>query len=220
MLPAITLSPCKQPKPRKLGGVSLPQPGRSTDFGGRGREALQEDPSYMELEKRLRQLASSSRNMEREGEGVEVGVQASLPSPRLGGVSVGTQVSPHLGHRLLQDDLPLPPLLAPGQAPLQHIEANVVNLKVLGPSSEDSSIPSSYEKDFKMKKLSPRGKENSSELQRLDLEEISIPALRPLAREGGAGQLRPRDHYNRGRRGAIVQKLSPGAKTDTTATDS
>merc|ERR1719251_712588 len=62
---------------------------------------------------------------------------------------------------------PLPPLVSPASttasaaSPLTHIEANVVNIKVLGPSSEDSSIPSSYEKDFKMKKISTnKGKEN------------------------------------------------------------
>ena len=112
--------------------------------------------------------------------------------------------------------LPLPPLVSPASttastaSPLTHIEANVVNIKVLGPSSEDSSIPSSYEKDFKMKKLSPRGKENST----LDVE---IPALKTLPREGGL--MRPREHH-RGRRGAIVQRLSPGAQTTDTATDS
>ena len=99
-----------------------------------------------------------------------------------------------------------------------------MNIKVLGPSSaEDSSIPSSYEKDFKMKRLSsPRGKENSALLEVKEVE-VTIPALKSLPREGGAGGLllRPRDHH-RGRRGAIVQKLSPktGAGLDTSATDS
>ena len=66
-------------------------------------------------------------------------------------------------------------------------------------------------KDFKMKKLSPRGKENST----LDVE---IPALKPLPKEG-VGLMKPREHH-RGRRGAIVQRLSPGGQVSDTATDS
>ena len=118
-------------------------------------------------------------------------------------------------------------------SPLQHIEANVVNIKVLGPSSEDSSIPSSYEKDFKMKKISTtRGKENfqllpsqdSAEGESLSLTvgEINIPALKKFGDTSGGtrgGMMKPRDH-NRGRRGAIVTKLSPGAKNDTSPDDS
>ena len=117
----------------------------------------------------------------------------------------------------------LPALLpAPGPAsPLQHIEANVVSVRVLGPSSEDSSIPSSYERDYKLRRLSGRGKENwavpsqdSADVEAVHsglirVEDITIPALK--VREGGAGGqlMRPREHH-RGRRGAIVQKL-PGA---------
>ena len=67
----------------------------------------------------------------------------------------------------------------------------MVNIKVLGPSSEDSSIPSSYEKDFKMKKISTnKGKENfqllptqdSAENESLNIivGEINIPALKKL----------------------------------------
>ena len=117
----------------------------------------------------------------------------------------------------------LPPLVSPAStaSPLQHIEANVINIKVLGPSSEDSSIPSSYEKDFKMKKISTnRGKENfqllptqdsaESESLSITVGEINIPALKKLG--DGGGMMKPRDH-NRGRRGAIVTKLSPGAAT-------
>ena len=125
--------------------------------------------------------------------------------------------------------LPLPPLVSPAStttstaSPLAHIEANVVNIKVLGPSSEDSSIPSSYEKDFKMKKISTnKGKENfqllptqdSAENESLNIivGEINIPALKKLGEPGpgsSGGMLRPREH-KRGRRGAIVTKLSPG----------
>ena len=88
-----------------------------------------------------------------------------------------------------------PPLLPPAvssstnSSPLQHIEANVVNLKILGPSSEDSSIPSSYEKDYKMKKISTtKDKENlllvpshdSADTNELNIliDEIIIPALK------------------------------------------
>ena len=229
VLPAITLDPAKlTSKPRfKLGRV--PQPGRSIDFGRPGAAVQRaDDPGYQELEAKLRQLATVSRNTEREGEaGVEVAVQTS---PQLGRTTVATQVSPYPGRREpqsstdLTDLESLPPLLHPAvPSPLQHIEANVVNVRVLAPSSEDSSIPSSYEKDFKMRKLSPRGKENSGGGDlRLEMEEISIPALKVLPREGGGALMRPRDHHNRGRRGAIVQKLSPGGGgvADTTATDS
>ena len=161
----------------------------------------------------MRQLATASRNTEREErEGVEVGVQVGV-----GATDAATQVSPRFGHRTVDSSTSMtdvtssiPPLLTLAPSPLQHIEANVVSIRVL-PSSEDSSIPSSYEKDFKMKKLSPRGKENSSTL------DIEIPALKTLPREGGL--MRPREHH-RGRRGAIVQRLSPGAQTTDTATDS
>ena len=127
----------------------------------------------------------------------------------------------------------LPPLVSPSNnsSPLQHIEANVVNLKVLGPSSEDSSIPSSYEKDYKMKKLSSnRGKENfllvpsqdSVDVEQLNIfvEEINIPALKTIQSrgEGGGGLMRPREHQ-RGRRGAIVQKLSPKGENLNTNSD-
>jgi len=220
VLPAITL-PAPLGRRTKLVKAALPEPGRSIDFGARPAAAPGGDPSYRELEERLRELATASRNTEREAEGVEVAVQTSLADLRPG-VTVGTQVTPRPAHRTVASSTDmtdvgdsLPPLL-PAAPPLQHVEANVVNIRVVGPSlSEDSSIPSSYEKDFKMKKLSPRGKENSGEVS-VDMEGLSIPALRSLPREGGL--LRPRDHH-RGRRGAIVQKLSPGA-ADTTATDS
>ena len=162
----------------------------------------------------MRQLATASRNTEREeGERVEIGVQVEI-----GAADAATQVSPKLGHKTLVDSSTsmtdgtssLPPLLPPAPSPLQHIEANVVSIRVL-PSSEDSSIPSSYEKDFKMKKLSPRGKENST----LDVE---IPALKSLPKEG-VGLMKPREHH-RGRRGAIVQRLSPGGQVTDPATDS
>lgn len=220
VLPAITL-PAPLGRRTKLVKAALPEPGRSIDFGARPAAAPGGDPSYRELEERLRELATASRNTEREAEGVEVAVQTSLADLRPG-VTVGTQVTPRPARRTVASSTDmtdvgdsLPPLL-PAAPPLQHVEANVVNIRVVGPSlSEDSSIPSSYEKDFKMKKLSPRGKENSGEVS-VDMEGLSIPALRSLPREGGL--LRPRDHH-RGRRGAIVQKLSPGA-ADTTATDS
>ena len=132
--------------------------------------------------------------------------------------------------------LPLPPLVSPASttastaSPLAHIEANVVNIKVLGPSSEDSSIPSSYEKDFKMKKISTnKGKENfqllptqdSAENESLNIivGEINIPALKKLGEPGpgsSGGMLRPREH-KRGRRGAIVTKLSPGGPVTNSA---
>ena len=119
-----------------------------------------------------------------------------------------------------------PPLVPPSSrvSPLQHIEANVVNIKVLGPSSEDSSIPSSYEKDFKMKRISgSKGKENfqlvpsqdscESESLSILVGDVNIPVLKKLGEgEGGGVGMRPRDH-KRGRRGAIL-KLSPGGHTN------
>merc|ERR550525_11549 len=131
--------------------MSLPQPGCSTDFGAPAKQ-LGNDPGYKELEDRLRQLATASRNTERdEREGVEVGVQVGV-----GAADAATQVSPRFGHRTVDSSTSMtdvtssiPPLLTLAPSPLQHIEANVVSIRVL-PSSEDSSIPSSYEKDFKI----------------------------------------------------------------------
>ena len=124
-----------------------------------------------------------------------------------------------------------PPLVPPSSrvSPLQHIEANVVNIKVLGPSSEDSSIPSSYEKDFKMKRISgSKGKENfhlvpsqdscESESLSILVGDVNIPVLKKLGEgEGGGVGMRPRDH-KRGRRGAIL-KLSPGGQAKTNPAD-
>jgi len=111
--------------------------------------------------------------------------------------------------------------------PLQHIEPNVVSLKVIGPSSEDSSIPSSYERDYMRRsvsprKISPKGKENTirmlsdktntmqvGESVELDIDQLQIPKIKPLTKVDGP-IMRPRDHH-RGRRGAIVEKLSPPA---------
>ena len=122
-----------------------------------------------------------------------------------------------------------PPLVPPSSrvSPLQHIEANVVNIKVLGPSSEDSSIPSSYEKDFKMKRISgSKGKENfhlvpsqdscESESLSILVSDVTIPVLKKLGEaDGGGVGMRPRDH-KRGRRGAIL-KLSPGGNAVNTS---
>ena len=132
-------------------------------------------------------------------------------------------MTPKLGQRELPSQSP-PPLVPPASSPLQHIEANVVNIKVLGPSSEDSSIPSSYEKDFKMKRISgSKGKENfhllpsqdscESESLSILVGDVNIPVLKKLGEgEGGGVGMRPRDH-KRGRRGAIL-KLSPGGQTN------
>merc|ERR1712138_379504 len=67
-----------------------------------------------------------------------------------------------------------------------------------------------------------RGKENfqllpthdsaESETLSITVGEINIPALKKLG--DGGGMMKPRDH-NRGRRGAIVTKLSPGAPAAT-----
>ena len=141
-------------------------------------------------------------------------------------------MTPQLGQRELPSQS-LPPLVPPASSPLQHIEANVVNIKVLGPSSEDSSIPSSYEKDFKMKRISTsKGKENfhlvpsqdscESESLSILVGDLNIPVLKKLGEaDGGGVGMRPRDH-KRGRRGAIL-KLSPGGNavnTSSNTTDS
>ena len=99
-------------------------------------------------------------------------------------------MTPQLGQRELPSQSP-PPLVPSASSPLQHIEANVVNIKVLGPSSEDSSIPSSYEKDFKMKRISgSKGKENfhlvpsqdscESESLSILVGDVNIPVLKKL----------------------------------------
>eukprot|EP00092_Neocalanus_flemingeri_P027713 GFUD01030083.1.p1 GENE.GFUD01030083.1~~GFUD01030083.1.p1 ORF type:complete len:1052 (+),score=290.32 GFUD01030083.1:52-3156(+) len=262
VLPAITLDPKKLTSKVTKNKFSLPSPGRSTDFG---RDPLSfppttEDPTYRELEEKLRQLATASRTSnitDKDGGEVKLSLDMSRPvtcsietqteflepeiSPRRLTTNTGTQMTPPLYHRVATTEtstepdsktssLPLnssppslPPLVSPSNnsSPLQHIEANVVNLKILGVSSEDSSIPSSYEKDYKMKKMSSnRGKENfllvpsqdSGEVEQLNIcvEEINIPALKTIQSRGdaGGGIMRPREHH-RGRRGAIVQKLSP-----------
>ena len=144
-------------------------------------------------------------------------------------------MTPEVQQRQIPAQSPPPPLvpLSSRVSPLQHIEANVVNIKVLGPSSEDSSIPSSYEKDFKMKRISTnKGKENfqlvpsqdscESESLSILVGDVTIPVLKKLGEgEGGGVGMRPRDH-KRGRRGAIL-KLSPGANpvnTSDNTTDS
>ena len=135
-------------------------------------------------------------------------------------------MTPMMEHKEVRGQSPPPPLV-PASSPLQHIEANVVNIKVLGPSSEDSSLPSSYEKDFKMKKISSsKGKENfhlvpsqdscESESLSILVSDVTIPVLKKLGEaDGGGVGMRPRDH-KRGRRGAIL-KLSPGGNAVNTS---
>ena len=95
-------------------------------------------------------------------------------------------------------------------------------------TDQDSSIPSSYEKDFKMKKISSssKGKENfhlvpsqdscESESLSILVSDVTIPVLKKLGEaDGGGVGMRPRDH-KRGRRGAIL-KLSPGGNAVNTS---
>jgi len=163
--------------------------------------------------------------------------------------TTGTQMTPPPLHRELtetstepssfkEDSIPLPnletssdPSSKGDSLPLQHVEANVVSLKVVGPSSEESSIPSSYERDYTrrspphQRKVSPKGKENTlssrmmlsdktntmqvGESVELDIDQLQMPRIKPLSKVEGP-IMRPRDHH-RGRRGAIVEKLNTPA---------
>lgn len=157
------------------------------------------------------------------------------PPPLQRGIMTETSTD----HSSCKDSIPLPNLdtlssTEPSSSkadslPLQHLEPNIVSLKVVGPSSEESSIPSSYERDYNTRsvsprKISPKGKENTisrlmlsdktntmqvGESVELDIDQLQIPRLKPLSKVDGP-IMRPRDHH-RGRRGAIVEKLSPPA---------
>ena len=63
VLPAITLDPKKLQSKVKLNKFSLPSPGKSTDFGRHStpQQINVNDPTFIELEEKLRQLASVSR---------------------------------------------------------------------------------------------------------------------------------------------------------------
>ena len=152
---------------------SLPEPGKSTDFGKRTVAGLDPgDPVYRELEERLFKLAHNSRDGSIPGKSaggdgggggpstISRSIQTSLTDisnmgQRVYTVSAGTQMSP-------EPRRSHPPVSTAtttttetstdlsSAAPLPHIEANIVNIKVLGLSSEDSSIPSSYEKVCKL----------------------------------------------------------------------
>ena len=63
VLPAITLDPKKLQSKVKMNKFSLPSPGKSTDFGRHStpQQINVNDPTFIELEEKLRQLASVSR---------------------------------------------------------------------------------------------------------------------------------------------------------------
>jgi len=273
ILPAITLDPAKLKLPKhRRSEYSVPEPGKSTDFGRPRTGILPTDPTYRELEEKLRHLANISRtsnNTLRDGsltlKSAEVqasfsrSVQTSLtdlsslgqrvhPSStgqRVHTASTGTQMTPEPVVRgVMQVDDLAAGTQAPASSvattadnsattttnnsstpssttPLQHIEANVVSIKVCGPSSEDSSIPSSLDQDIKLRRLVGKGrtgagKENTNTTTpsaeeaetELTVARIEIPALK---QHKGGPLIKPRDH-NRGRRGAIVEKISPKAE--------
>ena len=171
ILPAITLDPAKLVGKHRRSEYSLPEPGKSTDFGKRPAVGPDPgDPVYRELEEKLFKLAHNSRDGSllvksaggdgdlATGDGEEPAtisrsIQTSLTDlskigQRVYTTSTGTQMTPET-RRIkpvstatttteTSTDL--------SSTPLHHIEANIVNVKVVAPSSEDSSIPSSYEK--------------------------------------------------------------------------
>ena len=171
ILPAITLDPAKLVGKHRRSEYSLPEPGKSTDFGKRPAVGPDPgDPVYRELEEKLFKLAHNSRDgsllvKSAGGDGdfatgdggkpatISRSIQTSLTDlskigQRVYTTSTGTQMTPET-RRIkpvstatttteTSTDL--------SSTPLHHIEANIVNVKVVAPSSEDSSIPSSYEK--------------------------------------------------------------------------
>ena len=99
MLPAITLDPRRLTSAVKMPRLSLPAPGKSIDFGRESTRPGQPrpgDPSFTELEERLRQLASTSRtsNVTEDGE-----VKVSFDLPRPNTCSIETQTE------LLEDEV-------------------------------------------------------------------------------------------------------------------
>ena len=71
MLPAITLDPKKLQSKVKMNKFSLPSPGKSIDFGRdpRQQQFNVNDPTFIELEEKLRQLASRNSNItDKDGE--------------------------------------------------------------------------------------------------------------------------------------------------------
>jgi len=212
----------------------VPEPGKSTDFGRPRTGILPTDPTYRELEEKLRHLANISRtsnNTLRDGSltlksaEVQASFSRSVQTSLTDLSSLGQRVHPsstgqrvHTASTGTQMSLNL---LSSSTTPLQHIEANVVSIKVCGPSSEDSSIPSSLDQDIKLRRLVGKGrtgagKENTNTITpsaeeaetELTVARIEIPALK---QHKGGPLIKPRDH-NRGRRGAIVEKISPKAE--------
>ena len=88
VLPAITLDPKKLSSKVKMNNKRcLPSPGKSIDFG-RSPSQLQQkfnvdDPTFMELEEKLRQLASISRNsniVDNDGKEIKISIDLARPN--------------------------------------------------------------------------------------------------------------------------------------------
>ena len=95
VLPAITLDPKKLSSKTTKSKFSLPSPGRSTDFG---RDPLSfppatEDPTYRELEEKLRQLATASRTSNvTDKEGGDMKLSLDLPRPNTCSIETQTEL--------------------------------------------------------------------------------------------------------------------------------
>ena len=98
VLPAITLDPKKLSSKVKMNKLSVPSPGKSMDFGRREPSQLQhqfnvDDPRFMELEEKLRQLASISRNSNiTDNDGKEIKISIDLARPNTCSIETQTEL--------------------------------------------------------------------------------------------------------------------------------
>ena len=95
VLPAITLDPKRLTSKVKMNKFSLPSPGKSIDFG-RERSNLGQpspgDPTFIELEEKLRQLASISRTSNITDKDGEVKISIDLARPNTCSIETQTEL--------------------------------------------------------------------------------------------------------------------------------
>ena len=95
ILPAITLDPKRLTSKVKMNKFSLPSPGKSIDFG-RQRSHLGQpspgDPTFIELEEKLRQLASISRTSNTTDKDGEVKISIDLARPNTCSIETQTEL--------------------------------------------------------------------------------------------------------------------------------
>ena len=95
VLPAITLDPKRLTSKVKMNRFSLPSPGKSIDFG-RQRSHLGQpspgDPTFIELEEKLRQLASISRTSNITDKDGEVKISIDLARPNTCSIETQTEL--------------------------------------------------------------------------------------------------------------------------------